>query len=48
MLLTGCKGMDGDGDIFNPDNISVFSKFVMDHTHDLGVHFMMADGVRRT
>ncbi|PNF43830.1 Cap-specific mRNA (nucleoside-2'-O-)-methyltransferase 1 [Cryptotermes secundus] len=40
----GCKGMDGDGDIFNPDNISVFSKFVMDHTHNLGVHFMMADG----
>lgn len=47
VLPTGYKGIDGDGDVFNPDNISVFSKFVMDHTHNLGVHFMMADGVSR-
>jgi cap1 methyltransferase len=47
MLFSGLNGVDGDGNIFNPDNISVFSQFVMDHTHNIGVHFMMADGVSR-
>ncbi|KDR15308.1 cap-specific mRNA (nucleoside-2'-O-)-methyltransferase 1 [Zootermopsis nevadensis] len=40
----GHNGVDGDGDIYKPDNITDFSKFVMDHTHNIGVHFMMADG----
>lgn len=39
--------MDGDGDVFNPENIDAFSKYVLDHTHNIGVHFMMADGVSR-
>lgn len=39
--------MNGDGDVFNPGNITEFAKFVMDHTHNIGVHFMMADGVSR-
>jgi len=47
ILLAGCNGVDGDGDVFNPANISVFSKYVLDHTHNIGVHFMMADGVSR-
>jgi hypothetical protein len=47
ILLAGCNGVDGDGDVCNPDNISAFSKFVLDHTHNIGVHFMMADGVSR-
>ncbi|XP_069684844.1 cap-specific mRNA (nucleoside-2'-O-)-methyltransferase 1 [Periplaneta americana] len=40
----GVNGVDGDGNVFNPDNISIFTQFVMDQTHNLGVHFMMADG----
>jgi len=40
----GCNGVDGDGDVCNPDNISAFSQYVLDHTHNIGVHFMMADG----
>jgi hypothetical protein len=47
MLLAGRDGVNGDGDIYDPDNITEFAKFVMDHTHNLGVHFMMADGVSR-
>lgn len=47
ILLAGHNGVDGDGDIYKPDNITDFSKFVMDHTHNIGVHFMMADGVSR-
>jgi hypothetical protein len=39
--------VNGDGNIYDPDNISEFAKFVMDHTHNIGVHFMMADGVSR-
>ena len=47
VLLAGCNGVDGDGDVCNPNNISAFSKYVLDHTHNIGVHFMMADGVSR-
>jgi hypothetical protein len=47
ILLAGCNGVNGDGNIYDPDNISEFAKFVMDHTHNMGVHFMMADGVSR-
>jgi hypothetical protein len=47
ILLSGCNGVDGDGDVCNPDNISAFSKYVLGHTHNIGVHFMMADGVSR-
>ena len=39
------KGRDGDGNVFNEDNIKEFKKFVLRNTDDnLGVHFMMADG----
>ena len=42
----GVGGLDGDGDIFNPDNQEAFTKFVLDQTDGKGVHFVMADGVR--
>lgn len=37
--------MEGDGDIFNPDNQQAFIKFVKENTDGLGVHMVMADGV---
>ena len=37
-------GVDGDGDVYNPENIREFQRFVMSQTGE-GVHFMMADGV---
>ncbi|ESO94138.1 hypothetical protein LOTGIDRAFT_161337 [Lottia gigantea] len=40
----GVGGINGDGDIFNPDNQAAFTKFVLDSTDGLGVHFVMADG----
>ncbi|XP_031559372.1 cap-specific mRNA (nucleoside-2'-O-)-methyltransferase 1-like [Actinia tenebrosa] len=40
----GVGGKDGDGDIFNEDNLEAFKDFVMDSTDGKGVHFVMADG----
>ncbi|XP_014250281.1 cap-specific mRNA (nucleoside-2'-O-)-methyltransferase 1 isoform X2 [Cimex lectularius] len=37
-------GVKGDGDIYNPGNITSLTEFVMDVTDNKGVHFMMADG----
>ena len=41
----GVGGMQGDGDIYKPDNLQQFQKFVLENTDQLGVHFVMADGV---
>lgn len=38
-------GQRGDGDVFFPENIKSFSEAVHNETNNLGVHFMMADGV---
>ena len=43
---TGVGGVEGNGDIFNPDNQAAFIQFVKDNTDGKGVHFVMADGVR--
>ncbi|XP_022331007.2 cap-specific mRNA (nucleoside-2'-O-)-methyltransferase 1-like [Crassostrea virginica] len=40
----GVGGIEGDGDIFNPQNQAEFIKFVKSHTEDKGVYFVMADG----
>ena len=45
-MSTGVGGLEGDGDIFRPDNQEAFIKFVHDNTDGQGVHFVMADGVR--
>ena len=39
-------GIDGDGDVYNPENIREFKRFVLSQTEGKGVAFMMADGVR--
>ena len=43
--IPGVGGLDGDGNVYSPDNLRVFRKFVMDSTDNKGVHFVMADGV---
>ncbi|XP_060610056.1 cap-specific mRNA (nucleoside-2'-O-)-methyltransferase 1 [Anolis sagrei] len=40
----GEGGIEGDGDITRPENITAFQKFVLDNTDQKGVHFLMADG----
>ncbi len=40
----GVNGKDGDGNVFDPDNIREFEKHVLSCTDGKGVHFMMADG----
>ncbi|XP_030051624.1 cap-specific mRNA (nucleoside-2'-O-)-methyltransferase 1 [Microcaecilia unicolor] len=40
----GEGGIDGDGDITRPENITAFRNFVLDNTERKGVHFLMADG----
>ena len=40
----GVKGADGDGNVFDSENIEAFRSFVMENTRGKGVHFMMADG----
>ncbi|XP_043927779.1 cap-specific mRNA (nucleoside-2'-O-)-methyltransferase 1-like [Protopterus annectens] len=40
----GEGGIDGDGDIMRPENISAFRNFVLEYTDRKGVHFLMADG----
>jgi cap1 methyltransferase len=36
---TGVGGVEGNGDIFNPDNQAAFIQFVKDNTDGKGVHF---------
>ncbi|KAL5008105.1 hypothetical protein ScPMuIL_013686 [Solemya velum] len=40
----GVGGLEGDGDIFNPDNQAAFINFVRENTDGNGVHLVMADG----
>ncbi|KAM9445248.1 cap-specific mRNA (nucleoside-2'-O-)-methyltransferase 1 [Clarias gariepinus] len=40
----GEGGIDGDGDITRPENISAFRNFVLESTEKRGLHFLMADG----
>lgn len=40
----GEGGVDGDGDITLPENVSAFRNFVMESTERRGLHFLMADG----
>lgn len=40
----GVGGLQGDGDVFKPDNQEAFHDFVKDNTDGKGVHFVMADG----
>lgn len=42
---SGEGGVDGDGDITRPENISAFRNFIMESTERRGLHFLMADGV---
>ncbi|XP_045121975.1 cap-specific mRNA (nucleoside-2'-O-)-methyltransferase 1-like [Portunus trituberculatus] len=40
----GKNGLDGDGDVYKPENITNFVEFVRKTAGGYGVHFMMADG----
>ena len=40
----GEKGKDGDGNIYNPQNLIAFRNHVLNNTENKGVHFVMADG----
>lgn len=40
----GVNGIDGDGDIMNPDNLVAFKEFVFNNTDGKGVYFVMGDG----
>jgi cap1 methyltransferase len=40
----GVGGVEGDGNVFSPDNVQEFSRFVLENTGGRGVHTMMADG----
>ncbi|XP_067837832.1 cap-specific mRNA (nucleoside-2'-O-)-methyltransferase 1-like, partial [Heptranchias perlo] len=40
----GEGGVDGDGDITRPENITEFRRFVLENTERKGVYFLMADG----
>ncbi|XP_053316574.1 cap-specific mRNA (nucleoside-2'-O-)-methyltransferase 1 [Spea bombifrons] len=40
----GEGGVDGDGDVTRPENITAFRNFILDNTDHKGVNFMMADG----
>uniref|UniRef100_A0A8B9KFA6 Cap-specific mRNA (nucleoside-2'-O-)-methyltransferase 1 n=1 Tax=Astyanax mexicanus TaxID=7994 RepID=A0A8B9KFA6_ASTMX len=44
----GEGGVEGDGDITLPENISAFRNFVLENTERRGLHFLMADGVSFT
>jgi len=46
-VSAGKGGIEGDGDIFVPENLTEFQQFVFDNTNhqNPGVHFVMADGV---
>uniref|UniRef100_A0A4W6DB23 Cap-specific mRNA (nucleoside-2'-O-)-methyltransferase 1 n=1 Tax=Lates calcarifer TaxID=8187 RepID=A0A4W6DB23_LATCA len=40
----GEGGVDGDGDITRPENVTAFRNFVLENTERRGLHFLMADG----
>ena len=40
----GVGGVEGDGNVFDADNIEQFTRFVLGNTGGRGVHIMMADG----
>ncbi|KAM3861158.1 cap-specific mRNA (nucleoside-2'-O-)-methyltransferase 1 [Diretmus argenteus] len=40
----GEGGVDGDGDITRPENVSAFRNFVLESTERRGLHFLLADG----
>ncbi|CAG03561.1 unnamed protein product, partial [Tetraodon nigroviridis] len=40
----GEGGVDGDGDITRPENITAFRNFVLENTDKRGLHCLMADG----
>ncbi|XP_029281805.1 cap-specific mRNA (nucleoside-2'-O-)-methyltransferase 1 [Cottoperca gobio] len=40
----GEGGVDGDGDITRPENMTAFRNFVLESTEGRGLHFLMADG----
>ncbi|XP_076353934.1 cap methyltransferase 1 isoform X4 [Tachypleus tridentatus] len=40
----GVGGIEGDGDIYVPENLREFRRFVMENTEGKGLHFVMADG----
>ncbi|KAF3702856.1 Cap-specific mRNA (nucleoside-2'-O-)-methyltransferase 1 [Channa argus] len=40
----GEGGVDGDGDITRPENVTAFRNFVLENTDRRGLHFLMADG----
>lgn len=46
LCIPGEGGVDGDGDITRPENVTAFRNFVMESTERRGLHFLMADGVR--
>ena len=41
----GVGGLEGDGDVYKPENLREFRQFVLNSTDGKGVHFVMADGV---
>ena len=43
--ISGVGGIEGDGNVYRPDNLDEFRKFVWDSTDGKGCHFVMADGV---
>nr|XP_061806411.1 cap-specific mRNA (nucleoside-2'-O-)-methyltransferase 1-like [Nerophis lumbriciformis] len=40
----GEGGIDGDGDISQPENVTAFRNFILHSTEGRGLHFLMADG----
>lgn len=44
--VSGVGGVNGDGDIYRPENLLEFQAFVMRSTQNRGIHFIMGDGVR--
>uniref|UniRef100_A0A7N5ZZ21 Cap-specific mRNA (nucleoside-2'-O-)-methyltransferase 1 n=1 Tax=Anabas testudineus TaxID=64144 RepID=A0A7N5ZZ21_ANATE len=40
----GEGGVDGDGDITRPENVTAFRNFILESTERRGLHFLMADG----
>ena len=48
MCVAGVKsrdGLEGDGDIYIPDNLVALRDFILQGTDGLGLHLLMADGV---
>ena len=45
LFIAGVGGVDGDGDVYRPDNLTAFRDYILQSTDGLGLHFMMADGV---